>query len=186
MTQQPYKGYWTVLSATLLLLFVATCLTVLFAVFNLDKLGSTLSWITRSGYYVADYEDFWLSATSDEFFEFSSGYGRNSLAKVRIQMPDGNSYALARLAPGDIDEFFTDKSDIENLDTKVKIIIYSSGFNSVGFIDDQLESIHLVTDSGVAIDFGDGQFVSLPVARAKLHKLLGPPKKWSWRNRGLP
>lgn len=149
-------------------------------------LGTFFAWNFGSGTYLASYETFLLTASRDSFFEFSSGYGRNSLANIRLQFPDGKTHDLTSLTPSIVELHFPDKFKVTRPGSGVVIERYSSGFDSVGFNESQIESISLTSGSDIAIDFGDGQFVKLPVNRKRLLKLLGPPSKWTLVRGGPP
>lgn len=178
------------LTGVLLALFILFGSMAVLVGLNLKKLdsllGDFLAWNGGSGTYLASYDDFLLTASRDQFFKFSSGRGRNSLARLRVQFVDGNSCSLEQLTPNKVKKFFPDATEIIIPDPGMKIVRYSIGFDSFDFVDSELEGITLSKDSGVAIDFGDGQFLELPIDRERLLKLLGPPNKWELQKGGPP
>lgn len=190
MTSPSSKVAKNKLAGLVLALAFAGAMLALLVGLNIEKidsiLGTFFAWNFGSGRYLASYDNFLLTASSDSFFEFSSGYGRNSLAKVRLQFPDGKTHDLTSLTPSIVEVHFPDKFTLTRPGSGLVIESYSSGFDSVGFNKSQIESISLSSGSDIAIDFGDGQFVKLPVNRKQLLKLLGPPSKWTLVRGGPP
>ncbi len=154
---------------------------------RIDRLvGAFLSWDGGSGSYVACYDDFLLTVSSDNAFEFSSGRGQSSLSKFRIQFSDGTVFSLPKLTPVAVESYFPDADKTTLTDKGQTIVRYGIGFDSFDFVNSELEGVTLSEDSQIAIDFGDGQFVKLPVERKKLLKLLGPPNEWEKVRGGPP
>lgn len=178
------------LGAIVLAITLACSASAIIVIINIEKVdsivGAIINWDGGSGTYLACYDDFLLTSTRDEFFQFSTGYGRNSVAKLRLRFPDGNVYEIDSLTPTIVSEYFPEKDIIARPGTGFEIESFSSGFDSIGFFESKVESVHLSEDSNIAIDFGDGQFVKLPVDREKLLKLLGPPNDWEKRKGGPP
>lgn len=163
---------------------------IIVVVLNIDKIGLVVEDIVKgnfgSGPYLAKYDDFRLTASSKAFFKFSSGRGQNLLANVRVQFIDGSVFALPQLTPDDVQRYYPDANQSVLKELDKDIIRYRIGFDSFEFVGAKLHGVTLSEDSQIAIDFGDGQFVKLPVERKKLLKLLGPPNEWEKVRGGPP
>lgn len=190
MTSTSPNSVWRKPIVIVILVAIASGAMIILATLNLEKIdaivGAFLGWDGGSGSYVAIYDDYLLTASSEDFFKFSTGWGRASLSKLRIQFEDGNVMTLPQITPVEVQKYFPNaKKSILKIDG-IEREYYRMGFDSFEFKESKLNGVTLSSERQIAIDFGDGQFVRLPVERKKLLNLLGPPKAWEKVTGGPP
>lgn len=180
-------------SIMVLVTFVTACgIFVALVIANVDQVSTLLKsvigsiGIGRGHDHLAIYDDLLLTASSEEFYSFSSGHGRNQLATMRIKFPNGECFELENITLEAVANYTREKSVVRNGHAGTVITNFNRGFNSFSFDKTQLWGITLQGASGIQIDFGDGQFVGLPVPRERVLEVLGPPVSWERSVRGMP
>ena len=136
--------------------------------------------------HLAVYDSFLLYGSANEFFKFSSGNGQYPIASFRVQLPNGEIYNIAEFSEEAVKELTADLFTLPAPTGSATVRRYVYGFDNFSFVDSQLWGITISKGSDIKIDFGDGEFVSLPVERERVLRLLGEPREWTRSARGMP
>jgi hypothetical protein len=178
-TSRLKSQHWVIISAGTVLL-VLIVLVISANIGKVDALVGSLQesiGIGRAYNRVAVYDRFLLRASSEDFFEFTSGYNRGSLSSFRIRILNGTEKKMDLIIPDDLLPYVGNEPPRPSL-TDPSILTYCRGFNCFAFKHGRLWGITLRGKSEIEIDFGDGEFTKLPVNCDRVEAILGPPRNW--------